>query len=538
MSNRPDVKAQATDFAKKRWADFQGFSPGQKAVTLVAVLALAIGGYLLATWKSDPTYAPLYSNLAASDASAIVSKLSDKGISYKLTDGGAGISVPAADVNTARLAVSAAGLPNSGQTGYALLDKEGVTTSQFQQQVDYQRAVEGELERTIQSIQGVQSASVHLAIPQQNVFSDGSSDPTAAVLLTVSAGTLLSSSQVESVVYLVSSSVQGMKTGDVAVTDSNGNVLSTPNGGVSGAVSSQTQMQTTQTYDEQMAASLQAAIDASLGPGHAKVIVNATLNFDKSTTNTSRYLPGTTAPLSESKTTEVYSGAGANTGGTLGTGSTSTSTTTTTGTGTSGNGNYNKSSDTVNNSVGTQTNTTEVTPGGIGSQHIAVLLDKNAKNLNTAAVTSIVQSAAGYNATRGDTMSVQAVPFDNSAQQQAAKAAKSAAAGAAAAKSHAQLIGLIKQGAFALLLIGLVVGTWLASRKRRAPADPQDSWPEDETLSIMEPVPTEAELAARRGAATEVQQAAERRRNLVRSADNRPAEVAHLLSGWLSTKDN
>jgi flagellar M-ring protein FliF len=309
--SKPDLKAQVTDFGKKRWADFQGFSAGQKAVTVVAVLALAIGGYLLATWKSEPAYAPLYSNLAGTDASAIVSKLDDKGIPYKLTDGGAGITVPTGQVDAARLAVSAAGLPNSGQTGYALLDKEGVTTSQFKQQVDYQRAVEGELARTIQSIDGVQAASVHLAIPKDDVFSDGSDKPTAAVLLTVAPGTTLTSSQVQSVVYLVSSSVTGMKTGNVTVTDSNGNVLSSPDGGLSGAVTTADQAKTAQDLNTRYAANLQSLIDASLGPGHAKVVVNAALNFDKSTTKTDKYLyDKNTPPVSVQKKSEKYTGAG------------------------------------------------------------------------------------------------------------------------------------------------------------------------------------------------------------------------------------
>ncbi|SHG26908.1 flagellar M-ring protein FliF [Jatrophihabitans endophyticus] len=546
MSGKPDIKTQVTDFAKKRWADFQGFSPGQKAVTVFAVLALAIGGYFLATWKSEPAYAPLYSNLAATDASSIVDKLNSQGIPYKLTDGGAGINVPVDQVDTARLAVSAAGLPNSGQTGYALLDKEGVTTSQFKQQVDYQRAVEGELAKTIQSIQGVQAASVHLAIPQEDVFNDGTSTPTAAVLLTVSPGTQLTASQVQSVVYLVSSSVQGMKTGNVTVTDSNGNVLNSPDGGMSGAVNTATQAKAAQDYNTRTAAQLQSAIDASLGTGHAKVIVNATLNFDKSTTKTNKYLyQKGIPPVSESKKTEKYAGTGGTAGGTAGTNTDTNGTSSTNATSTgNGNGNgYDSTEETKNNALGTQENTTETAPGAVQNQHIAVMLDDKAKGLDTVGIQNLVKSAVGYDAKRGDTLSVEAMPFDTSALTQSTQAAKAAAAQEAAAKSHDQMISLIKQGVFGALLLALVVGTWLASRKRRggAPVQPEpvDDGPDlmDDLMPATEPEPPVRAFPAA-VQSDESERAAERRRELVRAADNRPAEVAHLLSGWLSTKEN
>lgn len=536
----PDMKTQAQDIAKNRWADFKAFSPGQKAVVIVAVLALAVGGYLLATWKSEPAYAPLYSNLAASDASSIVGKLDEKGIPYKLTDGGAGITVPTTQVDAARLAVSAAGLPNSGQTGYALLDKEGVTTSQFKQQVDYQRAVEGELAKTIGAIDGVQAASVHLAIPKDDVFSDGSTHPTAAVMLTVAPGTQLTSGQVQSVVYLVSSSVQGMKTGDVTVTDSAGNVLSSPDGGLSGSVNSATQAKAALDFNSRMQAGLQSSIDTSLGAGHAKVLVNGVLSFDQSTTKTDKYVyDKNTPPVSQSQTKETYTGAGARPGGTAGTVDTN---------GTAaggGNGSYVKTTDLVNNALGRQTSTTEVAPGGIKALHIAVMLDENAKNLDPTRIESLVKAATGFDPKRGDTLSVETVPFDNSATTEAAKAAKAAAAEAAAQKSHDEMMSLVKQGVFGALVLALLIGTWLASRKRRGGSEPRggrdsrDPDPVDDDPELMDELMAEPEpvRVVKPAVADANERLAERRRSLVAAADNRPAEVAHLLSGWLSTKE-
>src|SRR5690242_557086 len=149
-----------------------GFTTGQKVVSVLVLAGLLLGGFAFARWASAPTYAPLFSNLASSDASAIVDKLNSSSVPYKLTDGGQTIMVPQDQVYAERLKMSGAGLPSAKNTGYSLLDQQGVTASQFQQQVAYQRALEGELSNTIEAIGGVQTAIVHLAIPQQDVFLD------------------------------------------------------------------------------------------------------------------------------------------------------------------------------------------------------------------------------------------------------------------------------------------------------------------------------------------------------------------------------
>ena len=131
---------------------FKSFTPGQKAVTLFAVVALAVGGYFFATWASKPSYAALFSNLSSKDASAIVESLQKTGTSYELANGGQTILVPQDQVYDLRLQLSGEGLPGESDTGYALLDQQGITTSDFMQHTNYQRALEGELSNTIKSI--------------------------------------------------------------------------------------------------------------------------------------------------------------------------------------------------------------------------------------------------------------------------------------------------------------------------------------------------------------------------------------------------
>jgi flagellar M-ring protein FliF len=537
------MKEQVEAYAQKTWRTFNGFPAGQKAVIVVAVVAVVIGGYFLATWSSAPTYAPLYTNLAASDASAIVDKLNAAGTPYKLSAAGTEILVPQKDVYSTRLTVSAAGLPSSSQTGFPLLDKAGVTTSDFQQQIDYQSDLESQLDRTIDSLNGVQSAAVTLAIPQQNVFTDSNSKPTAGVLLTVAGGTTLTTSQVQSVVYLVSSSVPGMSADDVTVTDSNGNVLNAPGQGVTSASSTSTQNQATQALDARLASQLQSMLVTALGPGNAQVAVNATLDFDSTNTENKSYVYNKDdPPVSQSTTSETYTGTGTPPTGTVGsttanTDATGTTTTGTTGTTTSGNGTYTQTSNTVNNALGTQTTTTTSAPGQVKQLAIGVLLNQSAKGVDTAKIESMVKAAVGYNETRGDTISVTAMPFSTAQQEAASAATKLATKAAASSASQSKLMTEAKEGLLGLLVVALVVGAWLASRKRRK--HPVEDWESD--YERYDGTESDANLPKAGGAeqilTPDVNELASQRRGLVAVADNRPQEFAQALSGWLNTRE-
>jgi len=523
------MKDQLQRLGGRLWNDFKAFSPGQKAVTIAAALALIVGGYLFTTWKSKPSYAPLYTNLSATDASAMVDKLNSAHIPYQLGNSGTEILVPQSKVYSTRLTMSAAGLPSSSQTGFDLLDKEGVTTSQFQQQVDYQRALQTELGATIESINGITAASVNLAIPQQDVFNDGSQKPTAAVMLTTSSGTQLTTQQVQSIVYLVSSSVPQMSPDSVTVTDSAGQVLSAPGSGVTDAAATSTQDQATQDYDNQLSTKLESLINATLGTGHAVVTVNSVLDFDQTKTETNTYVNDpSNPPLSEQEDKETYGSGGTGAGGTLGAGQPATDTTTSNGT----SGPYKKSSKVVNNALGTKKQTIVNAPGSVKKLSIAVLLDGTPKTVDVSGIQTLVQSAVGFDSTRGDTLSVQAMPFSNAAAKAAQKAQSAAAKAAAAKAAHAHLMSMVKQGVLVAVILAVILGTWLASRRRKGGGDPEPQadfglFPEpDEPVlpeTVLEPaVPS-----------TDANEAVARRRALFAIADEQPDDVARVLSGCL-----
>src|SRR5215217_5471016 len=185
--------ALAGPLAKAR-SLLQTISIGQKIVT-----GLVLGGFVFYRWITAPTLSPLFSNLASADASAIVEELTTEGVAYTLADGGQTIMVAQDKVSSLRLTMSGLGLPADNESGYALLDEQGITTSEFQQQVSYQRALEGELANTLKSLDGVNAAVVHIALPKDEVFATDEGKPTASVLLDLAPGTNLAGEQVQAV---------------------------------------------------------------------------------------------------------------------------------------------------------------------------------------------------------------------------------------------------------------------------------------------------------------------------------------------------
>jgi flagellar M-ring protein FliF len=434
-------------------AIFGDFTAGQKTVTALVVVGLLIGGYLFSSWASKATYAPLFSNLASSDASAITDKLTSAKEPYKLADGGATILVPQKDVYQLRLDMAKANLPTGGVSGYSLLDKGGITTSQFQQNVEYQQALQGELIKTIESIDGVSAAVVNVVLPSNDVFSSDSTKPTASVLVTTTGSDTLAAGQVQAIVHLVASSVEGLSPDDVTVADSHGNVLSAPGvQGVSGATSMQDQE--TAAYESRVSNAVQTLLQPLVGAGHVIVQVNASLNFDQQQTTSEQYVqpsPGTSPlPLSETKSTEVYSGTGAASAGILGPDNIAVPSA-----GASASpGTYANSSSTTDNAIGRVVQQVNTAPGAVQHMSVAVLLDSGvASKVSTADVQKLVENAAGVQSSRGDSVQVSTMPFD----QTQTEAVQKDLAAAAKAKDMSKLMGYAKDGGLAVIIIAAIV---------------------------------------------------------------------------------
>ena len=251
----------------------------------LAVVGVIAAGVAFMHIESKPNYQPLFTNLQPSDSGAVTAQLATAKVPYQLSDGGATVSVPAADVDQERVALAEQGLPNSGTVGFSNLEKSGITTSEFVQQVEYQQALEGQLEQTIESIQGIQSAQVNLVVPQQSDFAIGNQpSTTASILVDLMPGTSLSSGQVQGIVHLAASSTPGLSASNVTVVDNKGQVLSSPGGAISGTGSSDTQQ--TNAYDNQLSTSIESLLDRVVGVGNAAVQVHAVLDFNRQSTTT------------------------------------------------------------------------------------------------------------------------------------------------------------------------------------------------------------------------------------------------------------
>lgn len=193
-------------------------------VAAAAIIALIAGAWM---WSQTPDYRVLYSNVSDQDGGEIISSLQQMNVPFKLAQGGSSILIPGNQVHEVRLRLASQGLPKGGLAGFELMENQKFGSSQFLEQINYQRALEGELARSVQSLSAVQSARVHLAITKPSVFARERQQPSASVLLNLFSGRLLSEEQVSSVVHLVSSSVPNLPVKNVTVVDQHGNLLST-----------------------------------------------------------------------------------------------------------------------------------------------------------------------------------------------------------------------------------------------------------------------------------------------------------------------
>ena len=199
---------------------------GQKLLLVAGIAAVLAVMVVFWLWSQKPDYRVLFSNYADKDGGAIVAELDKLNIPYQFSEGGSAILVPAEHVHQARLKLAAQGLPKGGNIGFELLENQKFGVSQFVEQVNFQRGLEGELERSIQSISAVQAARIHLAIPKPSVFVREQQWPTASVLLNLHSGRRLDNQQVAAIVHLVASSVPNLSADHVTVVDQNGNLLS------------------------------------------------------------------------------------------------------------------------------------------------------------------------------------------------------------------------------------------------------------------------------------------------------------------------
>jgi flagellar M-ring protein FliF len=527
------MKSALAGTLERARSTFSTISLGQKVVIGLLLIGLLLGGFFFFRWITAPTQAPLFSNLASTDASAIVDELNAAGVAYELTDGGQTIMVAKDQVYDLRLSMSGKGLPAGQETGYALLDEQGITTSEFQQQVSYQRALEGELSKTLESLAGVRSAVVHVALPKDEVFVTEEAKPTASVLLDLAPGTSLSGEQIQAVTNLVSSSVQDMDPDQVTVADSTGQVLSAEGTGVT-AAAGDARSQVEQDYEARLSASAQKILDSVVGPGRSVVSVRADVDLSERETTSETYTyDNGTPPVSESTTTENYTGSGTPVGGVLGPENMPDAAANAGG----GTSTYEKESTTANNAVGKVTEVEKGAPGDLKRLTVSVVMDDAvAGQLNQQQMRDLMITAVGLDDARGDDITVASLPFDTTAADNAAAAMEAARE----AEASAEMWSMIRTGGIAAGIALVVLIVWLRSRRRREVEE--DYEPLELTDDMLAELDRLRIQSTREAAAPQIDthalelEAAERQKvrgEISTMVSERPDEVAAMLRGWL-----
>ena len=399
----------------------------QKMSVLAATFVLVAGLAALSFWSSRADYGLLYGGLSDSEASKVISALDDEKVSYKTGNGS--IYVPSDKIYTLRMELAGKGIPSGDGVGFEIFDKANFGISDFVQHANYVRAVEGELARTISQLDEVQAARVMIVQPENRLLLDKDTYATASVFVRVRGNSELSQQSINSIRFLVANSVEGLKPNHVAVVDNLGNVLAenTDDGSLTGLTD--TQLAARRNLEQYLSKKAQDMLEKVVGPGQAIVRVSADINYDTLTQTEEKYDPDGQVVRTETKNDEINdSTTTATTTAPVGV-SSNVSTNETTQAGSSSNPVNNtqnhKTTSTTEYEIGKTTSSTMQAAGGIkrltASVSVAEQMDGTGADRKPVARTpeqldelrSLVTSALGIDASRGDSLSLEELPFND-----------------------------------------------------------------------------------------------------------------------------
>ncbi len=256
-------------------------TPSQVMMLLGVGAGSIVGAVLVIGWLNTVTFTRLYSDLEASEAGEVTTWLTDNKIPYNLSDGGRTIEIPSGEVYKTRIALASEGLPRSGTVGYSIFDQNNLGMTDFLQNLNFRRALEGELTRTIMQLNEVQIARVHIVMPKERLFKQDQKNATASVVLKLKGNRSLSSHQIKGITHLVSSSVEGLEPNNIAIVDYNGNLLTSGTETDQLAGLSASQLDARKQVERYLENKAQSMLDEVLGAGKSVVRVTSDLNFQQ-----------------------------------------------------------------------------------------------------------------------------------------------------------------------------------------------------------------------------------------------------------------
>ena len=393
-------------------------------IALVALLAGA-GIYALVRWQTESDFRPLFTGLQAEDAGGIVQKLKEGGVDYRVSETGGSVLVPSSRVADLRLSLAAAGLPKSGRIGFELFDKTNLGASEFTEHVNYRRALEGELERSVMVLAEVEQARVHITFPKDSVFLESQQPAKASVLVRLKPGARLAPQNVLAINHLVSSAVEGLSPDAVSVLDMNGNLLGRPRvpGGLDGPEGSEASLDYKRKVEADLLSKINSTLEPLVGAEKFRAGVSVDCDFSGGEQSEEIYDPARSVMLSSQRTEDNSGANSAN--GVPGTASSLPRPTSRPGGGTA---QVSRVSENVTYQSSRTVKKTRLPAGAVRKLSVAVLLDqsvtweKDKSGLRRVLVPpsadrlkvvhDLVAGVTGFNAQRGDQLVVETQPFE------------------------------------------------------------------------------------------------------------------------------
>ncbi|MCC6860092.1 MAG: flagellar M-ring protein FliF [Bryobacterales bacterium] len=459
----------------------------QRISIALAAVAVAAGLFALARWNRERNFKPLFTSLSAEDAGAVVTRLRESGVEYRLDESGGTVRVPASQVAETRLAMATAGLPKSGRIGFELFDKTNFGASDFAEQVNYRRALEGELERSIMALSEVETARVHVTLPKDSVFLESRQDGKASVMLRLRPGARLSPASVSGICHLVASAAEGLAPEAVAVLDMNGRLLARPRHAAAedGSEPSEANLDYRQKLERDLVLKVNSALEPLLGAGKFRAGASVDVDFSRGEQSEEIYDPTRAVMLTSQKSEDISGTAGA--GGVPGT---SSNLPRPPARAAAGGGGVTRRTENISYQAGKTVRHTLVAAGMVKRMSLAVLLDQEVqwegsgpaarRVLNPPTpekikvIRDLVAAATGFSADRGDQLIVETLPFDSTLRQEPPEGprqppAPSPPAGPSWLTRFPPAVWIGLAAALVLLAAGAVV-LWMLRKKRRGKA--------------------------------------------------------------------
>lgn len=503
-------------------------------------------------YGNRPELVSLYTGLETKDAGDVTAKLKEAGIPYEVQEGkdGATILVPKQKVHDARLDLATQGLPR-GHKGFELFDDSKLGVTEFQNRVNYLQALQGELTRTIEQIEVIEKARVHIVLPEDSLYKKNEKPATASIMLRLYPEKTLSKKEIRGITNLVAHSIQGLLPENITIVNDRGKILNDPEEDADKAKdeSKKTldQLEMTKKVEERIQANLQSLLDQALGEGKAFVRVSVELDFDQRLTDKATYTPVVDDAgiiRSQQDITETYTGNSQVPGGPAGTQSNIPGYVATQG---NARADYEKKESTKNYEINEEKSKIVASPGSIRHLNVGVLVNDELTAAQQESIRKSVASAAGIDVRRGDTISVEPVPFSNELANR--RAAEEQKVKDAEMRQTYIIVGLI------LLLIIVAVAVFLYRRRQArlaaeaAAAAEAQRRAEEEAARKAEEARQAAEFAEMRRQAiangetppeapqelsAEEKRAIEEREAVEALVNTQPAEAAMLIKSWLS----